>query len=412
MLSRLILPIFFTMLFIGLATLVYVRLKQWYSDRKSWKTIKITFWTSLILVAAGLAQMTLRSLDPPVNPSAVSNWFVGFTFAIMIGFILYGLILVIDGILGGMYSVTEKLRGRKPVYSPARRKFVQTSSAVIAGLPFLSLIEGITFGKYDYQVRKVALKFKDLPEAFHGFKIAQISDIHSGSFDNVNEVRRGVEMINQQRADMVTFTGDLVNSRSKEVVPFLDVFNKIKAPYGIFSSKGNHDYGIYYNWEDSKDFEKDQQDMDKYHQELGFDLLKNENRIIEKEGQYLSVVGVENWGRPPFPQYGDLDKALVGTEESPFTVLLSHDPSHWEEVVLDHKRHVHLTLSGHTHGMQFGVEIPGFKWSPVKYRYPRWAGLYKEKDQYLYVNRGFGFIGLPGRVGIRPEITVFELQKA
>lgn len=411
MLSRLIYPAILTGLYFGLNLIIYRRLNAWYYDKPYWSKVRLTFFISVFIVLAGLIQMSFRFIDPPINPKPFVNWFIGFSFSLMVGKLLFGIVLILDYIIGFPWDVFQKLMGKTNQPSAGRRTFVKTTGIVFAGLPFLSLIQGITFGKYDYQVRKITLKFPDLPKAFHGFKIAQISDIHSGSFDNINEVQRGIDLVNEQGADLIAFTGDLVNNRTEEVAPFLNVFNKLKAPHGVMSTKGNHDYGLYYNWPSQEAHQQDQADMEKAHRDLGFDLLNNTNRIIEKSGEQISIVGVENWGKTPFPQIGDIDAALKGTEKTPFTVLLSHDPSHWEQVVLQHKKHIHLTLSGHTHGMQFGVEIPGFlKWSPVQYRYPRWAGLYTEKNQHLYVNRGFGFIGFPGRVGIRPEITVFELQ--
>lgn len=411
--GRVIIPLVLALLYFGLNALVYSNLKKWYASHENWKIIRITFWASLIVVLSGFVLIMLRFQSPTIFPSALSNWFIGFSFSLMIGKILFGFVLLLDQVFFlplGILNSWKRKNKKEEKFVKGRRKFVQTTSTLIAGLPFLSMIYGITFGKYNYQVRNIVLKFPDLPEAFNGFKIAQISDIHSGSFDDKQAVLRGVKMVNDQFADLIVFTGDLVNSRSKEIVPFLDVFNQLKAPHGVMSTKGNHDYGVYYDWESKEDHIADQVEMETHHKDLGFDLLNNENRIIERGGEKLNIIGVENWGLPPFPQVGDLDMALKGAD-SPFTVLLSHDPSYWDEVVIDHKRHVHLTLSGHTHGMQFGVEIPGVKWSPVQYKYPRWAGLYKEKNQYLYVNRGFGFIGFPGRVGIMPEISVIELQQ-
>lgn len=325
---------------------------------------------------------------------------------------IYSLIILIDAVIGLPFEVAIKFTSadkKFPEYSPTRRKFVQTSGVVLAGLPFASFLYGITIGKYNYQIRKIQVPIADLPSAFHGFKIAQISDIHTGSFDSKEDVLRGVEMVNETQADVITFTGDLVNSRTIEVEPFLDILSKLESPNGVLSIKGNHDYGLYYQWPKQKDFEEDQRLLDQYHKELGFDLLKNENRIFTRGEEKLAILGVENWGLPPFPQVGDLDLALKGTESITTKILLSHDPSHWDEKVLSHQQHIPLTLSGHTHGMQFGVDLSWIKWSPVKYRYPRWAGLYEEQDQFLYVNRGFGFIGFPGRVGIMPEITLLEL---
>ncbi|MBD79000.1 MAG: phosphoesterase [Crocinitomicaceae bacterium] len=413
--GRMMIPIVIAIIYLFIVALIYVKLKQWFSHRKSWKVVKGVFWVNVGLIIVGILLVLLRFQIPTNIPKFIINWFVGFSFALLVSNLIFAILLLADSIIGIPIFAFGKLTGKSEStakFNAGRRKFVQTTSTVVAGLPFVSMLYGITFGKYNYQVRNVVLKFPDLPDAFNGFKIAQISDIHSGSFDSKESVLKGVRMVNDQKADLIAFTGDLVNSQSREIVPFLDIFKQLDAPHGVISTKGNHDYGIYRNWPTQEDHIADQQEMQDHHKTLGFDLLNNSNRIIEKDGEQMSIVGVENWGLPPFPQEGDLDKALEGTEKSPFTILLSHDPSHWDEVVLKHQRHVHLTLAGHTHGMQFGVEIPGIKWSPVQYRYPRWAGLYQEKDQYLYVNRGFGFIGFPGRVGIMPEITVFKLEKA
>jgi hypothetical protein len=267
-------------------------------------------------------------------------------------------------------------------------------------------------GKYKYQVRRVTIAFKYLPEAFHNFTITQVSDIHSGSFDDAHEVSRGVELANSQNSDIFFFTGDLVNNIADEMKPWMDTFSKFHAPYGKFSILGNHDYGDYMQWESKEAKIKNLERLKEIHKEIGFKLLLNEIAIIEKDGQQIALIGVENWGKRGFTKYGNLNKALNGVDDNSFKILLSHDPSHWDAEVINHEKHIHLTLAGHTHGMQFGVEVPGFKWSPVQYIYPEWAGLYEKNDKYIYVNRGFGFIGYPGRVGIYPEITVIKLVKA
>lgn len=297
-------------------------------------------------------------------------------------------------------------------YFEGRRKFLSQFALVLASIPFVSILYGVTKGKYNYKVHRVSLKFKDLPDAFDGLTITQISDIHSGSFDDEAAVRHGINLINEQKSDLLFFTGDLVNNLASEMEPWTPLFKQLNAPMGMFSIFGNHDYGDYVSWESEGAKQENIFHLKEIHKELGFKLLLNENVNIEKGGQKISLIGIENWGSGGFAKYGDLEKALEGVSDDSFKLLLSHDPSHWEEQTLDHSKHIHLTLSGHTHGMQFGIEIPGIKWSPVKYRYPRWAGLYEEKNKFLYVNRGFGFIGFPGRVGIWPEITVITLQKA
>lgn len=298
-------------------------------------------------------------------------------------------------------------------YIEGRRKIVSQIGLVVAAIPFASILYGVTKGKYNYTLKEVTLTFKDLPKGFDGLTITQISDIHSGSFDSEEDVKKGIDMINAQKSDIVLFTGDLVNNRADEFYSWAEVFNKIEAPFGKYSSLGNHDYGEYIAWDSEAAKEENFQNLLENHGKMGFKLLRNENIIFTRGADQIALVGVENWGLPPFPQIGDLDKALEGIQDNMFKVLMSHDPSHWDARVLPNRHKVHLTFSGHTHGMQFGIEIPGIiKWSPVKYKYPRWAGLYNVDEQYLYVNRGFGFIGFPGRVGIWPEVTKITLRSA
>jgi predicted MPP superfamily phosphohydrolase len=252
---------------------------------------------------------------------------------------------------------------------------------------------------------------KNLPKSLHGLKIAQISDVHSGSFWNKTAVKGGIEMLQKEKADLTFFTGDLVNNKAEEMSEWMNVFDKVSAPLGVYSVFGNHDYGDYADWASEAEKNKNLQDLKEVHRLLGWNLLSNENRIIEVEGEKLGIIGVENWSsKARFPRYGNMKKATEGMEEAAVNVLLSHDPSHWQEQIISQYPQVDLTLSGHTHGMQFGVEIPGFKWSPVQYMYKEWAGLYRSADQFLYVNRGYGYIGYPGRVGIPPEITIIELE--
>ena len=293
---------------------------------------------------------------------------------------------------------------------PRRRKFLTLAATALAGIPFSFMLYGITRGKYAYTVNNVKLAFKDLPPAFEGFRVVQISDVHAGSLDSISAVARGIEMVNAQRPDLFLFTGDLVNSDKDEIDPFIDLFNAVETTAGKFCVLGNHDY--YGDPDDAESSESYWADFRRKYAAMGFRLLTNENAFIEKDGQRICLLGVENWGRGRwFPKYGDLDKALQDADPDEFCILMSHDPTHWEEKVLDHPKHVHLTLSGHTHGFQFGVNMPGFKWSPAQYRYKYWMGLYREKEQYLYVNRGFGFLAFPGRIGMWPEITVLELTR-
>lgn len=294
-----------------------------------------------------------------------------------------------------------------------RSQFILKAGVITAAIPFATVIYGILKGRYDYTVRKVKVPVKGLPKVFEGFRITQISDIHMGSFDNRDAVKRGIEMINQQHSDIICFTGDLVNNKVEEAEPWLDLFSSLKAPMGVFSVLGNHDYGDYVR--DWLPGEKEQNfgNMIQWHARAGWKLLMNEHVMLKKGDDSIALIGIENWGaRGGFSRYGNMQKALEDIPDTQVKVLLSHDPSHWEAEVIPKYNDIQLVLAGHTHGFQFGVEIPGLKWSPVQYVYKQWAGLYTQGNQHLYVNRGFGFIGFPGRIGILPEITVLELTAA
>ena len=274
---------------------------------------------------------------------------------------------------------------------------------------FGTLVYGFS-NKYNYQVKHIKLAYDNLPASFRGLKIVHISDIHSGSFTDKQAVNRGIDKILKENADIILFTGDIVNDRAVEMTNYMDVFSRLKAPMGVYSTLGNHDYGDYVHWESDAAKKANLEDLKKVHAALGWRLLMNEHEVLEKNGEQIALIGIENWGaKARFPKYGRMDLAYPGAEKYPFKILMSHDPSHWDAEVQPKYGDIDLTLAGHTHGMQFGVEIPGFKWSPVEYVYKEWAGLYEAGKQKLYVNRGFGFIGYPGRVGILPEITVIEL---
>jgi len=293
-----------------------------------------------------------------------------------------------------------------------RRKFISQLAIAIAAIPFASFIYGIIQGKYNYKVIKYRLSFDDLPEAFDGYTITQISDIHSGSFTNKEKIQYGVDLINDQKSDLLLFTGDIVNNKADEMDEWIPVFDKLEAKEGKFSILGNHDYGDYMDWKEPEDKVHNFEEVKNIHQKIGFDLLLDEHRYLEKDGQKIALIGVENWGKG-FNQSGDLKKASKEVRQEDFKILMSHDPSHWEYKVKKDDFNYQLTLSGHTHGLQLGIEIPGwFKWSPSKYVYKQWAGLYEEFGRYINVNRGFGYHAFPGRVGIWPEITVIELKKS
>jgi predicted MPP superfamily phosphohydrolase len=297
-------------------------------------------------------------------------------------------------------------------FLPDRRKFVSQIALGIAAVPFLSLLYGMTKGKYNFKVIKQTLFFPDLPESFDGTTITHISDVHSGSFDDAEKIKYAIDLINEQNSDVILFTGDIVNTHATEMHPWIDTFKGLHNPtFGKFSVLGNHDYGEYINWPTQKDKADNFEAIKDLHRQIDFKLLLNENIKLTKGNEEIAIVGVENWGHN-FKKAGDLSKATSGLEKNDFKILMSHDPSHWEYEVKNHENNYHLTLSGHTHGLQFGIEIPGFfKWSPVQYVYKQWAGLYENLGRYVYVNRGFGFHAYPGRVGIWPEITVIELKK-
>ena len=302
-------------------------------------------------------------------------------------------------------------RTKKEKVIPSRRRFVSLIGMGVAAIPFAGMIYGMLWGRYNYRVVKHTLYFDDLPEAFDGYRVVHISDIHSGSFDNTEKVQYGIDMINAQQGDVIFFTGDLVNNKAEEMRPWIAHFKQLHAKDGVYSVLGNHDYGDYVQWDSPDEKAKNLETLKQIHQQLGFCLLNNESVFLSRGQQRIAVVGVENWGQG-FIKKGNLKQALSQVDKKDFKILLSHDPTHWQYEVLKDPNFIHLTLSGHTHGMQFGIEIPGvIKWSPAGWRYKYWGGVYKEKDRYINVNRGFGYLAFPGRVGMPPEITVIELKK-
>lgn len=294
----------------------------------------------------------------------------------------------------------------------SRGKFISYSALGLAAVPFSTMLFGMVKTAFDFKLRRVKIPIANLPGAFEGMKIIQISDIHSGSFISAAHFKNAVELINQENPDAIFFTGDLVNDRASEAEPFIGVWKELKSKFGVFSILGNHDYGDYVIWDKEEDKKANFDRLVEIHKEMGWDLLRNEHRVLEKDGQKIALLGVENWGSSlRFPKKGDMLAAQNNLEEVPVKILLSHDPSHWDAIITQHYNDVDLTLSGHTHGFQFGIDIPGMKWSPSQYVYPHWAGHYTQNNQHLYVNRGLGFLGYLGRVGIRPEITILELSR-
>ncbi len=328
---------------------------------------------------------------------------------LLLTFILFGEDVV--RFISGLFSLATKSGSDN--FLPERRRFVSQIALGVAAIPFASFLYGITIGKYNFKVIKQTLFFPDLPEAFDGTTITHISDVHSGSFDDADKIQYAIDLINEQNSDLVLFTGDIVNTHATEMDPWIETFKGIHNPkFGKFSILGNHDYGEYVDWNSKAEKQANFEAIKDLHRKIDFKLLVNEHVKIENSNQELVIVGVENWGRK-FGERGDLNLASQGLTKDDFKIVMSHDPSHWDEKIQHDEKHYHLTLSGHTHGFQFGIEIPGwFKWSPIQYVYKQWAGLYENVGRYVYVNRGFGFHAYPGRVGIMPEITVIQLKKA
>ena len=293
-----------------------------------------------------------------------------------------------------------------------RSEFLSKIALATTAVPFTAFAYGIISGAHDYRIKRVTVKLKNLPKSFDGLRIGQLSDIHSGSFWNKAAVKGGVDLMMKEKPDVIFFTGDLVNNEASEVKEYVPVFDKLKAPLGVFSITGNHDYGDYKSWASPEEKQRNFKDLVQAHKILGYDILMNEHRFLEQGGEKIAIIGIENWGAGRFSKYGKLDLACQGTEDAAVKLLLSHDPTHWDAQVRPNHPDIDITFAGHTHGFQFGIEIGNFKWSPVQYVYKQWADLYREGDQYIYVNRGFGYLGYPGRVGIPPELTIIELKRA
>ena len=378
------------------------------------QAIFVTYWVvSFFTIATMLSFPYLQFLQS-------SKIFRNYVFAILIGLFLAKLIgslfFVADDIRRGALVLMNKIfplsgaqyMGPEGQGIP-RSTFLSWLGLGLGGTLFGTLLFGFS-NKYNYQVKKIKLSFKNLPAAFKGMRMVHISDIHSGSFQDIRAVNKGIDLILKQQPDLIVFTGDLVNDRASEMEPYQNSFGRLTAPLGVFSTLGNHDYGDYVQWPSAQAKYDNLEALKKVHATMGWRLLMNEHVVLEKNGEKIALLGIENWGaKARFPKYGKMDLAHAGTEDIPFKILLSHDPSHWDAQILPEYSSIDLMLSGHTHGMQFGLENPYFKWSPVQWMYKQWAGLYEQGAQKLYVNRGYGFIGYPGRVGILPEITVIEL---
>ena len=382
------------------------------------KTVTKSKWILIVYAVISVAAIVfityeLMKFDRSVGQTKTTLITLGLLLLVLLPKLVLTFVLLLEDVTRILIgTVTHFMGHNSDSFLPERRKFVSQVAIGLAAVPFLSLIYGMTIGKYNYKVIRQTLFFPDLPDAFDGFKITQISDIHSGSFDDENKIRYAIDLINEQESDLLLFTGDIVNAKADEMHPWIDIFKGInKHEYGKYSVLGNHDYGAYLDWKSEKAKAENFVAIKDLHRQIDFKLMLNENVKIKKGKDEIALMGVENWGKH-FGEFGDIDKASENVIATDFKILMSHDPSHWEYIVKQHPKNIQLTLSGHTHGMQFGIEIPGyFKWSLAKYIYKQWAGLYEEFGRYVYVNRGFGFHAYPGRVGIMPEITVFELKK-
>ncbi|MBS1917128.1 MAG: metallophosphoesterase [Bacteroidetes bacterium] len=379
-----------------------------------WKTIiSIAYWSLSVLVITFLILMQFVSFES--FPRSIRNYLLATVLGLLFAKLLAAVFLLIDDLRRLVQWCSGKLFFRNTEGENlsgegiSRSVFLSWIGLGVGGGLFSTLVYGFS-NKYNYHIKRVQLSYDNLPKSFRGLKIVQISDVHSGSFTNKKAVEKGIEKILNENADLILFTGDLVNDRAVEMKDYMDVFNKLKAPMGVFSTLGNHDYGDYVHWDSEEAKRNNLEHVKQIHGELGWRLLMNEHVKLERNGEQIALIGIENWSaKARFPKHGKMVEAYPGAEKYPFKILMSHDPSHWDAEVRPKYADIDLTLSGHTHGMQFGVELPGFKWSPVQYVYKQWAGLYEEGKQKLYVNRGYGFIGYPGRVGILPEITVIEL---
>ncbi len=396
--------------------IIFLIFLQWYAfqalktstQNKGWWI----FYGLTILSILGIFLWELYTYDRSVGWTPFIAYTIGFFAALITCQLVMICVLFFEDLSRIVMSVYHYFSSEQKFHFSGRRKFISQAAMALGAIPFASLLYGMYHGRYNYRVLRYTLEYDSLPDSFDGFQITQISDLHCGSFDNYQKVAYGMDLINEQKSDLLLFTGDMVNNKSSEAQPWIEKISEIQAPYGKFSVLGNHDYGDYNNWESEAAKLKNMEEMYQIQKDMGFDLLLNESRYIEKNGEKIALIGVENWGAGRFKKAGDLEKSITQTQPNDFKILLSHDPSHWEAEVLPHSYAFHLTLSGHTHGFQFGIEIPGWiKWSPIQWKYKQWAGIYEEKEQKLNVNRGFGYLAYPGRVGIWPEITVITLKK-
>ena len=419
LMNRLMTLVLMALLFVLMDVYIFQSVKYVFqsSSAITRRVVTVVYWSVSVVALASFFYYNLA------DKSAMGGGVKTFLFSII--FINYFskffgvLVLVVDDIARAGQWVWAKLQpGVDNVPSNvegnaiSRSDFLVKSSLVATALPAIGMTYGIISGAHDYRVRRISVALKNLPTSFDGIRIAQLSDIHSGSFYNKIAVQGGVDLLLQEKPDVVFFTGDLVNNQATEIRDYFSVFSKVTAPLGVFSTLGNHDYGDYISWPSPQAKQQNLQNLKAAHREMGWNLLLDEHRILQEGSGALAIIGIENWGAGRFAKYGNLEKAYQGAEEADTKLLLSHDPSHWDAQVRPMYPDIDIAFAGHTHGMQFGIEVGNVKWSPVQYMYKQWAGLYQEGDQFLYVNRGYGYLAFPGRIGMLPEVTIMEMTKA
>lgn len=407
--SRFYFLIFFICLYLAMDFYIFQSIKL-LLDGNNALTRKTVLWGYWVISIFALAGAGLYNQLDPIGMKTLRLFFLSFFFINFIAKLFTSVILFGDDVRRGITWLAQFFTSEEPT-SVSRSKFITKGALAVGAVPLMTMSFGILSGAHDYRVRKRIISFPNLPKEFDGLRLAQLSDIHTGSFFNKTAVAGGVDMVNAEKPDIICFTGDLVNNKSDEAKDYLDIFKKLDAPLGVHSIMGNHDYADYSNMTREQKL-KDRAQLHNMHRHMGWQIMLNENKLITVDGQSIGLLGCENWGAGRFSKYGDLAKTYEGMEEQPFKILMSHDPSHWDAQIRPEFSDIDLTLAGHTHGMQLGIEIGDFRWSPSKYIYKQWADLYQEGSQYLYVNRGYGYLGYPGRIGILPEITILELKRA
>ena len=413
---RLMIFIVFSLLFLVIDYYVFQAVVTITKDMSPlWRNIlRYGYWVPTALSLLALLMWAVA--DPYKYGATLRSLMVTGLAAIYISKLFAVIVLFVDDISRGIKWVANYFSKGASVESSGntipRSEFLSKTALIAASIPFGAMAYGVISGAHDYRIRRVTVKLPNLPKSFDGITIGQLSDIHSGSFFNKTAVKGGVEMMLKEKPDLIFFTGDLVNNEANEVKDYVEIFNKLKAPLGVYSVTGNHDYGDYHHWDSMQTKQKNFKELVQAHKLMNYDILMNEHRFIEQGGEKIAIIGIENWGAGRFSKYGKLDQAYAGTEEAAVKLLLSHDPSHWDAQVRPYYPDIDVAFAGHTHGFQFGIEIGGIKWSPSQYVYKQWAGLYQEGTQHLYVNRGFGYLGYPGRVGMPPELTIMELKRA